>query len=190
MIKGVDIIRGLITKDLANVTFEYLKNKADCHRTLCNTGFIDHTNQLFGQFGDGQVSNTYALYGDPFMDTLMKRCKDSIEKNLNLSLVETYSYCRLYKKGSELKPHTDRVSSEYATTINLGGDEWPLYIEGEKIVLKPGDACTITGQELKHWRNPLEGEMCGQVFFFFSKDKNKKYDKRPHLGLPSVFCEK
>ena len=36
----------------------------------------------------------------------------------------------LYKQGDELKRHKDRPSCEISTTLNLGGDPWPIFIDG------------------------------------------------------------
>jgi hypothetical protein len=33
------------------------------------------------------------------------------------------------KKGMNLKRHKDRFSCEISTTMNLGGDDWPIYLE-------------------------------------------------------------
>jgi hypothetical protein len=47
------------------------------------------------------------------------------------------------------------------------------------------------GMELEHWREPFEGEDCIQVFLHYNKISKEaelnKFDKRPHLGLPSWF---
>jgi len=48
------------------------------------------------------------------------------------------------------------------------------------------------GCELEHWREPFEGENCGQVFLHYN-DANCKnaqantFDRRPMLGLPAFF---
>ena len=36
----------------------------------------------------------------------------------------------LIKKVIELKRHKDRPSCEISTTLNLGGDPWPIFIDG------------------------------------------------------------
>ena len=47
-----------------------------------------------------------------------------------------------------------------------------------------------SGCDLEHWREPFEGNICGQVFLHYNHvngpfaEKNK-FDKRPLLGLPS-----
>ena len=77
--------------------------------------------------------------------------------------------------------------------MNLGGDPWPIFLEpsgeeGLKILLDYGDMLIYRG-EYEHWREPFEGENCGQVYLHYndiSKEENK-YDERPFLGLPPWF---
>ena len=120
-----------------------------------------------------------------------------MEKITKLKLYPSYSYARIYNKGNVLKRHKDRFSCEISTTLNLGGDGWPIYLEpsgkqnmkGIKIDLKPGDMLIYRGCELEHWRDKFKGEICSQVFLHYNnkKTKNSKknlFDGRPHLGLP------
>ena len=111
-----------------------------------------------------------------------------------------------------LHRHKDRFSCEISTTMNLGGDDWPIYLEnkknvgvpdgkkytasstneGKKISLKPGDMLVYKGTILEHWREVFLGDNCAQVFLHYnnkdSKDADKNiFDNRPHLGLPSFY---
>jgi hypothetical protein len=117
-----------------------------------------------------------------------------MEKNTGLKLVETYSYARIYQKGNILHRHKDRPSCEISTTINLGGDPWPIYLEpsgktnkkGIKVDLSLGDMLVYRGCELEHWREPFTKNYCVQVFLHYNRATKKaiKFDDRPHLGLP------
>ena len=146
------------------------------------------------------------------METLMLKCQPAMEKATGLKLYPAYTYARIYKKGDELKRHKDRFSCEISTTMNLGGDDWPIYLEpnpkkggvkpgigyvsdntkGVRIDLKPGDMLVYSGCELEHWREKFKGKECVQVFLHYNNRKtpgakNNMLDKRPHLGLPSWF---
>jgi alkylated DNA repair dioxygenase AlkB len=114
-----------------------------------------------------------------------------------LDLIPTYSYARIYKHGDVLHRHKDRPSCEISATLNLGGDEWPLFLdptgeignEGVQVNLKPGDALIYKGTIVEHWREPFAGYECGQVFFHYN-DKNGPfkesniYDGRQFIGVP------
>ena len=123
-----------------------------------------------------------------------------MEKATGLKLYPAYTYARIYKKGDILKRHKDRFSCEISTTMNLAGDDWPIYLEpsgetgkkGVKVDLNPGDMLVYRGQELEHWREKFKGKECVQVFLHYnnrktSGAKDNMFDKRPHLGLPSWF---
>jgi len=134
-----------------------------------------------------------------------------MEKHTKLKLIPTYSYARIYKKGDILHRHKDRFSCEISTTLNLGGDPWPIFLsprenvgipdgkkitaasnaKGVKVDLKPGDMLIYKGMELEHWRETFEGEDCIQVFLHYNNKSKEaelnEFDTRPHLGLPSCF---
>ena len=60
--------------------------------------------------------------------TIQKDIIQLVFKETGLQLIETYAYARIYKKGDILHRHKDRFSCEISTTMNLGGDDWPIYI--------------------------------------------------------------
>jgi len=147
------------------------------------------------------------------METLLLAVQPKMEKLTGLKLTPTYSYARIYKTGDVLERHKDRPSCEISTTMNLGGDEWPIFIEanknigtpddgfpaktknkGTKVVLNPGDMLVYKGTVLEHWRETFLGKDCAQVFLHYN-DVNSKivnvkenmFDTRPHLGLPAYF---
>ena len=169
---------------------------------------------ILGQYeeADGQIPHTYSHYADIAMETLMLKCQPQMEKATGLKLYPAYTYARIYKKGDELKRHKDRFSCEISTTMNLGGDDWPIYLspnenvgapdgkkitaasnaKGIKVDLKPGDMLVYRGVELEHWRNKFKGNECIQVFLHYNNRKtpgakDNMFDRRPHLGLPSWF---
>ena len=134
----------------------------------------------------------------------------TLKKKVTAKLIKD---TRIYTKGDELKRHKDRHECEISTTLNLGGDPWPIYIlesakegqrvtpgknkdyipskkEGKKIVLKPGDMLIYKGYLFEHYRKKFTGDTCVQVFLHYNnvdyKHKNK-YDSRPFIGLPDWF---
>ena len=76
------------------------------------------------------MPNTYSHYADHVMETLMMKVLPKMQQETGLQLVPTYSYARAYKKGDILKRHSDRPSCEISTTVHLGGDPWPIFIDG------------------------------------------------------------
>ena len=187
------IIKGAISKELADFCYQYFLNKRKVARYLFDERYISQFTEYFGVWNDSQVPETYSHYSDIVMETLLQKVKPIMEKEISIELIETYSYARIYKKNDELHKHKDRYACEISTTMHLGGDEWAIYLEPNiKVNLKQGDMLMYRGCDLKHWREPFTGEDCGQVFLHYNDANNKKaeqnkYDSRPMIGLPSFF---
>ena len=209
------IIRQAISKDLAAFIRNYFCMQKQVYDTCKEAKYFSPFENILGYYEDpvnGQIPNTYSAYGNIAMETLLLKCQPGMEKATGLKLYPAYTYARIYKKGDELKRHKDRFSCEISTTMNLGGDDWPIYLspnenvgipDGKKITtisqakgirvdLKPGDMLVYSGCELEHWREKFKGKECIQVFLHYNNRKtpgakDNMFDKRPHLGLPSWF---
>ena len=209
---GYTVIKQAVTKEIADFVYRYFLLKRQVARTLFDQRYISPMTEYWGVWNDQQIPETYSHYGDVAMETLLTQVKPIMEKETKLKLIETYAYARIYKKGDILHRHKDRFSCEISTTLNLGGDDWPIYInpnkeegsldkdgkyvpskaKGVKVDLNPGDMLVYRGNFLEHWRDAFKGENCGQVFLHYNNKATKgsednKFDKRPHLGLPSWF---
>ena len=200
------VIKNAISKELAEFVYKYLMLKREIAAIFLKTGYISRFEEIHGNWTDLQVPNTYTLYADCATENLLLKVKPLMEKLTGLELLETYSFCRVYKKGDILFRHTDRKSCEISTTLNLGGDPWPIYLDptgdksildvkftakgeevklkknpkkGKKILLTPGDMLVYKGCELEHWREAFTGNHCAQVFLHYN-DKNSKDFKPNH----------
>ena len=194
------ILRNAISKELASFVYKYFLNKKKIARILFDSKYISPFTEYWGVWNDRQVPNTYSHYADTAMETLLQEVKPVMEKHTGLKLSETYSYARIYKKGDVLIRHKDRFSCEISTTLNLGGDPWPIYLDptgktgqaGVKVDLNPGDMLIYSGCDLEHWREEFKGKDCAQVFLHYNKAGSKKakenaFDQRPFLGLPAWY---
>ena len=194
------IIKQAISQELAEFVYAYFLNKRAVAKHLFETRYISPFTEYWGIWNDEQIPDTYSHYADIAMETLLENLKPLMEKESGLKLNETYSYARIYKKGDVLERHKDRYSCEVSTTLNIGGDEWPIYLEpsgeegkeGIKVILNQGDMLVYKGCDVEHWREAFEGENCGQAFLHYNdasdeKAEQNKYDGRPCLGLPAWF---
>ena len=205
------VIKNAVSFELANFIFNYFMLKLDAVAWMYQNN-VTYDNGMLGTWKDSQIPNTYSHYADPVMETLLVKVLPVMQQETGLNLIPTYSYARLYKKGDELKRHKDRPSCEISTTINLGGDPWPIFIDGTgadsvideyknihkpnapkgtKVLLEVGDMLVYTGCDLEHWREPFDGNICGQVFLHYNHvdgpfAENNKFDRRPMLGLPAL----
>lgn len=191
------VIKQAISKELATFCYNYFLLKRQVAQTMFNTTYISPFEEAFGVWEQEhhQVPGTYAHYSDIVMETLLLKLKDKMEETTKVKLVENYSYARIYKKGDILKRHKDRFSCEFSTTLNLGGDKWPIYInpnekagyvygeksgvhevqkykpssdKGIKVNLNAGDMLVYRGDLLEHWRDSFEGDHCVQVFLHYN----------------------
>jgi len=203
------IIKKAISPELAKFCFDYFMLKRDAVDYLYRNNIID-PNPMLGIRNDVMVPGVYSHYADMVMETLLLKMLPIMKDKTDLDLIPTYSYARAYERGSILHRHKDRPSCEISTTLNLGGDFWPIYLspnenvgepngkditfeskaKGIEVVLEPGDMLVYSGCELEHWRETFEGFICVQVFLHYNY-RNGKYgesnlfDKRAMLGLPA-----
>ena len=188
------VIKQAISYDLANFCFNYLLLKRDAANFMYSNNIIADTG-MWGTWKDAQVPGVYSHYADPVMETLLMKVLPVMKEQTGLDLIPTYSYTRVYTKGSILWRHKDRPSCEISTTLNLGGDMWPIYIDptgqnnilksqytekgeecivkkgahpGNRVDLEPGDMLVYSGCDLEHWRNEFTGDICAQVFLHYN----------------------
>ena len=115
------IIKSAISKELAEFVCNYfLLKKEAVYYMYENDLILPHT--LLGTWKDEQVPNVYSHYSDFAMETLLMKVMPIMEEKTKLKLIPTYSYARIYEKGSNLFRHKDRPSCEISTTLNLGGN--------------------------------------------------------------------
>ena len=189
------IVKNAIPIDVANFVYDYFNMKKRTFITLKETGYISKFDVDWGEY-DAQVPTAYAHYADLAMETILDILTPKMSKLTKLDLTPTYSYARIYGKGDILHKHTDRYSCEVSTTLNLGGDMWPICLidknkKHKEIKLNPSDMLIYNGCELEHWRDEFKGDICSQVFLHYNIKNDKAdaslYDHRLHLGLPSGF---
>ena len=208
--KKYQVIKGALSKELANFIFNYMMLQRDAVDFMMKNNKVNPANPFMGKRTDQQIPGAYSKYADWVMETLLMFMIPVMKAKTGLELIPTYSYTRLYEKGNILKRHKDRPSCEVSTTLHLGGDEWPIYLDptgqnfvvdeykniikpgapkGIQVDLKVGDMLIYSGCDLEHWREPFEGRVCSQVFLHYNHAngpfaKTNLLDGRPLLGVP------
>ena len=210
--KKYQVIKGALSKELANFIFNYMMLQRDAADFMMKHNKINPYNPFIGIRTDPQIPGCYSKYADWVMETLLMYMIPIMKAKTGMELLPTYSYTRLYEKGNILHRHKDRPSCEISTTLHLGGDPWPIFMDpsgannilsgsetttvvkpgapkGVRVDLKVGDMLIYSGCELEHWREPFEGTICSQVFLHYNHAngpfaKTNLYDKRPLLGIP------
>jgi len=208
--KKYQVIRQALSKELSNFIFNYMMLQRDAVDLMIKNNKVSPVNPFIGTRTDQQIPGAYSKYGDWVMETLLQYMRPIMKAKTGMDLIPTYSYTRLYEKGNILKRHKDRPSCEISTTLHLGGDEWPIFLDpsgqdfviderknihkpgapkGIRVDLKVGDMLIYSGCELEHWREPFQGNVCSQVFLHYNHAngpfaKTNLLDGRPLLGVP------
>lgn len=178
--KGYVLIKNVISKELRDVITQYA---------------------LFDEMQDftpdgHQVPNAHSKYADPAMESMLLHLLPVMEMETGLKLYPTYSFYRVYRNGDILDPHKDRPSCEISTTVcfNYSYDDyeynWPIIMDGNKIVMEPGDIVIYRGCDLEHSRDqftPPGNDWHVQAFLHYV-DVNGPYseyqnDKRKSIGM-------
>jgi len=143
---------------------------------------------------DGQTNSLISEHGDYLMETLMDMSTPVVEQNVGKKLWPTYSYFRIYDKGSDLKIHKDRPSCEYTVALCLGADPinkpYEIFVgeedensdykyyseEGEKykryriehkFPMIPNNAVIFKGMDKIHWREVCQHDHFTTVFLHY-----------------------
>ena len=211
--KKYQVLKGALSKELANFIFNYMMLQRDAVDFMMKNNKVNPANPFIGRRTDAQIPGAYSKYADWVMETLLMFMIPTMKAKTGMDLIPTYSYTRLYEKGNILHRHKDRPSCEISTTLHLGGDEWPIFLDpsgqdftiygkeekdksvkpgaskGVRVDLKVGDMLIYSGCELEHWREPFQGNVCSQVFLHYNHTngpfaKTNLFDGRPLLGLP------
>lgn len=190
-------IKDFLPEQLLNVAYSYVSLKSLNHKKF-NI--------------DPQSNSLIYEHGDMLMETLMDLSTPVIEQNTGKKLFPTYSFLRIYDKGSDLKVHKDRHSCEYTVALCLGADPidkpYELFV-GEKdetsdykyfdvdgsynryridykFSMVPNNAVIFKGMDKIHWRETCTHDHFITVFLHYVDQegpyKEFKFDKRSMLG--------
>ena len=178
--------------------YAYISNvisQEECKELVNYMFTLERENKLEN---DPQCPLSGAVYGDLVFDKILERLTKPISSQLEIDLIPTYTYARIYKPGEVLERHSDRPSCEISGTLTLGFDPaagiWPIFFAkdeddkiGKSLHVNPGDLVMYRGTELPHWREEFKGNWQVQVFFHYvdanGPYKDYKYDGRKALGI-------
>ena len=181
----------VLDSQTSNLLYEYIKTTVQRYEKLKEVlSKTDIEDRLEEVMLEEKPTMGFAKYGGLLTDTLMLVLKPIIERETNLKLIPTYSFFRLYRKGDSLPKHNDRPSCEISVSLCVGWEgekQWPLFLEGNPILLEVGDLAIYRGVETEHWRDPLEGEIQAQIFLHYNDrdgpyGETNLYDGRPFIG--------
>lgn len=154
-------------------------------------------NNYLGSEGGKFIKESVAKHGLQISELLLLYFRHHFSLILEKNLVPTYSYTRIYFKGSDLPKHSDRPACQYSMTLNIGAsspEPWPFFCQAktdgatESKIFNPLFTPIIyMGEEVTHWREPLKKDHSTHIFFHYVDGDNEKYkpywyDKRKYVG--------
>ena len=171
------LLKNFLPKEILPILVDYCKIK---HR---------NNEDSFSPTDDVADGDSY-FYGDSIMEALLNIQGKKLQEKLNLKLLPTYSFWRMYTKYATLIKHKDRPACEYSITTFIGSDgsfQWPFYADDKEFILEPGDAVFYKGREVAHWRNEFLGDWHAQLFLHYVNAEGpfvkELLDKRERLGI-------
>lgn len=149
--------------------------------------------------GDSQVSHSSAKYDYiSFLELLCEKTPE-VSRIIGETVLPTYSYARVYRRGNDLPPHSDRQACEISLTVNLDCDTpWDIWIatptgEERSVTLRPGDAMIYLGCAATHWRNQFTGNYCSQLFLHYVRSRGPYshvyFDKKEYRAQSDILNE-
>jgi len=155
--------------------------------------YINNVSPLdLNHFADGRPvkTNCFGTYAVTATEGLLQTLCPLVEEAWGRRMYPTFSFARIYWRGATMAKHFDQPVAEYSITACIdveGGDPWPIWMDGEELVLQPGDLVTYRGMEAAHWREMCECRQQVQVFMHYvaqdGPHAHHKWDSRPRLGL-------
>jgi len=186
-----------VEQHFAKHGWAYVPNLVDKYECEMLTNHLHLMNDAGKMKADRHCPLSTGMYGDPVLDNFLELNRSKISKLVNISLLPTYTFARLYKTKETLFIHKDRPSCEISATITLGHDEnskiWPFFfskINGfedvHRQVIEVGGAVLYRGMDLWHWRQEYRGKWQAQVFLHYvdanGPNADQAYDGREKLG--------
>jgi hypothetical protein len=186
-----------IAEHFAKHGWAYIPNLADkyeCDILTKHLLFLKSEGRLKA---DKQCVLSGSIYGEPLLDKFLDLNRSKISSLINVPLLPTYTYARLYNKNEVLNFHKDRPSCEISATITLGHDKnssiWPFFFsktdkhtDVHRQIIEVGGAVLYRGMDLWHWREKYTGRWQAQVFLHYvdanGPNADLAYDGRAKLG--------
>lgn len=171
-----------------------LIHKSECRMITDHLHFMNDTGQMKA---DRHCTLSTGMYGDSILDNFLELNRSKISKLVNIPLLPTYTYARLYKTKETLSIHQDRPSCEISASITLDHDKdseiWPFffsrvngYEDIHRQVIEVGGALLYRGIDLWHWRQEYKGKWQAQIFLHYvdanGPNVDCAYDGREKLG--------
>ena len=164
-------IHNILDLFTCNIIHEYYKN----------VGVESEDPAMVNNISFENGAMTYGKVSDVLGISILNLITPIVSSILKKEVLPSYSFTRIYEKGTRLIPHRDREACEISMSITLVNapnmlKEENFYIsenedetEALKMSLNTGDALmffgsTHTGNGFYHWRDTTDSDYIAQIF--------------------------
>lgn len=170
----------------------------ECEKLTRELFYLYNSNQTKH---DTRCPNSDSVYGAKNHEQYMQKISSIIKPKIEVDLIPTFVYSRIYRRGEILHPHTDRKECEYSVSITLGysgKSSWEIFIEdytGKIHCFAPsiGEAVIFKGNTMNHYRNEFLDDWQTQSIFSFINGQgnvsNLAWDPKHRNSVPKLNYE-
>ena len=161
---------------------------------------------------DIQTNSLVGCYKDYLAETILDISTSVVSENVNKKLFPSYSYLRVYDKGSDLPIHVDRPSCEYTVALCVGAlpydvpydifvgeadstSDYKYFDEKRNLIplkinykfsMLPNNALIFKGMDSLHWREHCSHDHFITIFLHYVDQEGPyseyRFDKKQFLG--------
>lgn len=129
------VLRDFIPKEVMTLALDVWKTIEAQPQNY--TGGMKREGDIIDQSPEDTLGKSVGGHSSPMGVAMGRWMKDALEKRLDLSLRETYTYSRKYDRGAFLKAHVDRASCEVSTTycLDYQSDDrtpWKIWVQNDE----------------------------------------------------------
>ena len=129
------VLRNFIPKEIIEFTMDVWKT-IEAQPEL-NSIIFDSEVEPIPNSPRGTQDKSFGGHTTPMGVALHRYIHNKLNKEMDLTLVHTYSYTRKYERGSYLRAHADRPSCEISATLCLDyttddNEPWTIWVDNSK----------------------------------------------------------
>ena len=109
---GYIVVRNFFSEETIDILSTYFDLK---YRVIQSDDYLRHEYTS----SSSDVANGLRFSNDYLTESILLLYGDKMSKVLELDLIPTYTYARIYEQGNTLKPHSDRQSCEISATCPI-----------------------------------------------------------------------
>jgi len=131
------VLRDFIPKEIRKFAMDTWKTMEAQPHNFMNGDGMKREGDIINRSPKDTLGKSVGGHSSPMGVAMGRWMQEALEKRLDISLRETYTYSRKYDRGAYLKAHVDRPSCEISTTYCLDyqsddGEPWKIWVQNDE----------------------------------------------------------